>query len=333
MPRPVASEPQLLLAWAVQISLPQLAAQLVAYIDTRASITTFRLSARYTPSKAFGQLPEEIILQIGDRVRDAVFQREIKSWAKIDRCLTNTCSTTTSHVSPADRKKLPLPTSSTIAAGPMKKAFSDGSGQCHAERQARCYSMLTKPHSRSKMAKRIRVFARDFDIRPYFMLNRTYNTDRYASKVDAKAYLILPLVQVPLLSTHGDEDPTPTFAVNSTIDLSLLTNLTDNQLQKFKVAAMTLKLHPIHANDDEVVYEEKRVGESMDKGGLEDNDGDGYGEQEKASRCIDGIKDLDGNLLRSTITPSESQELPKTKQEKTSLRPQLMLLGCGEVTY
>lgn len=62
------------------------------------------------------------------------------------------------------------------------------------------------------------------------MLNRTYNTDSYASEVEAKADLILPLVQVPMLSTHGDEDPTPTYTTNSVIDLLFLTNITYNSL-------------------------------------------------------------------------------------------------------
>lgn len=82
------SEDRIMIAWAMPVSLPQLGARLEAYVETKAAITTLRSAARY---KSY-HLPEEIIQMIASNLQDIVFRHKMKSWIKIYKCATNTCS-------------------------------------------------------------------------------------------------------------------------------------------------------------------------------------------------------------------------------------------------
>lgn len=92
------SQDDLTLAWATPVSLAQIGARLAAYAETKGAITAFRLAIRDTSLPAFHNLPEEIIGMIASEVRDVAFERKMKKWIKISRCLANTC-TSMSHVS------------------------------------------------------------------------------------------------------------------------------------------------------------------------------------------------------------------------------------------
>ena len=84
------------IAWAARVSFAQLGARLTAYIETRASITTFRLAARYTSSTAFRNLPEELISMIANQAYDHSFYDNVHEWLCIEDCFAGEC-TTLSH--------------------------------------------------------------------------------------------------------------------------------------------------------------------------------------------------------------------------------------------
>ncbi|KAI4219031.1 MAG: hypothetical protein L6R36_008604, partial [Xanthoria steineri] len=84
------------IAWAARVSFAQLGARLTAYIETRASITTFRLAARYTSSTAFRNLPEELISMIANQTYDHSFYDNVHEWLCIEDCFAGEC-TTLSH--------------------------------------------------------------------------------------------------------------------------------------------------------------------------------------------------------------------------------------------
>lgn len=91
------SSEKLTIAWAAPVSFAQLGARLISYIETRASITTFRLAARYTPSPAFCMLPEELVLMIANEVSDQSFRTNMNDWVHASDCLANRC-TSLSHM-------------------------------------------------------------------------------------------------------------------------------------------------------------------------------------------------------------------------------------------
>ncbi|KAL9024650.1 MAG: hypothetical protein Q9180_007844 [Flavoplaca navasiana] len=66
------------LAWAAQVSLVQLGARLVAYTDTKATITAFRIAVRHAASKPLGTLPEEVLDLIVEELREMVFEPELE---------------------------------------------------------------------------------------------------------------------------------------------------------------------------------------------------------------------------------------------------------------
>ena len=68
------------LAWAVAVDEAQPAARLEAYVETKAAITTFRLSVPRGVSLAMSSLPPEVLTMIADNVRDLVYQGKIRGW-------------------------------------------------------------------------------------------------------------------------------------------------------------------------------------------------------------------------------------------------------------
>ncbi|KAL8687554.1 MAG: hypothetical protein Q9218_006306, partial [Villophora microphyllina] len=86
-------------AWAAQVSLPQLAARLISYIESKASITAFRLAYRYTKSTAFRNLPEEVISMIANEVRNIDFPAGMQSFVLMNKCLMGHCDAR-DHISP-----------------------------------------------------------------------------------------------------------------------------------------------------------------------------------------------------------------------------------------
>ena len=86
-----ASE-KITIAWAARVSFAQLGARLTSYIETRASITTFRCAARYTPIKALHKLPEELISMIANQVSDQSFYGNVTEWVQAEDCLADRCT-------------------------------------------------------------------------------------------------------------------------------------------------------------------------------------------------------------------------------------------------
>lgn len=82
----------IIIAWAARVSFAQLGAGLSSYIETRASITTFRLAARYSSSAAFRRLPEELISAIVNQVSHQSFHDNVHEWLCIQDCLAGQCT-------------------------------------------------------------------------------------------------------------------------------------------------------------------------------------------------------------------------------------------------
>ena len=80
------------IAWAAQVSLPQLAARLIAYTDARASVNIFRLIALKSHIKALRGLPNEVFAMIASGLWQVVFKREIVTWIRRSECLNGSCS-------------------------------------------------------------------------------------------------------------------------------------------------------------------------------------------------------------------------------------------------
>ncbi|KAI4249513.1 MAG: hypothetical protein L6R42_008957, partial [Xanthoria sp. 1 TBL-2021] len=87
------SSEKITIAWAARVSFAQLGARLLSYFDTRASITTFRLAARYTSSTAFRKLPEELISIIANQVSHQSFCEDMRDWVQAEDCLAERCTT------------------------------------------------------------------------------------------------------------------------------------------------------------------------------------------------------------------------------------------------
>lgn len=120
-------------AWAAQVSLAQLGTRLTAYTDTKASITTFRLVAQKSQSKALRNLPEEVHELIASEVREPVFEREIKIWVKRSGCLNHFCSM------------------------PYKECEDEETYDRHLKDIEDWSNILTSLDGESKFAKRVRV--------------------------------------------------------------------------------------------------------------------------------------------------------------------------------
>ncbi|KAL8956310.1 MAG: hypothetical protein Q9193_006140, partial [Seirophora villosa] len=250
------------LVWAAQVSLVELGARLTSFVETRASITTFRLATRASPITACHQMPEELVEMIVVMIRDMAFERNLKKWVQIGMCLAETCNTW-SHFS-ADEID-------DISNMPVfdQTALEEKAERRHEERLEQWHTDLTDPNGKSDIAKCVRIFAGDFSISPYFMISSLYPTPDapYEVTVDAKAYLILPLARTPVVFVSADfteVDEKLSFGVEGVVDDSLLTGLTADQHKKFSAAARALSLLPYDADEDGLLYATYADNEKVD---------------------------------------------------------------------
>lgn len=86
------SSQDLVIAWAVEVSLPQLGASLLAWAETKSAITALRREARKTLLKPLHNLPEEMLSRIADKLDDMTFRENMEAWIKMCACLTGECN-------------------------------------------------------------------------------------------------------------------------------------------------------------------------------------------------------------------------------------------------
>ncbi|KAL8789083.1 MAG: hypothetical protein Q9213_001346 [Squamulea squamosa] len=233
------SSENVLLAWAAQVSLPQLGARLVAYTETKASITTFRLVVQKAQFMAHRGLPVEILAHITSEVRETVFQREEKVWINIHACLTDTCATL-SHIPQEDIDEYLSFCTTDQWVNDMEANFADYARAYHQDTKNEWCETLTALDGKSIFAKRVR------------------GPGCHDCSVTAEAYLILlPTMRAPIDTSSGDE--VATFAIKGTVDHSLLKGLSKVQLQQFRDAARALDLH---RSEDKNEYEPAYMAES-----------------------------------------------------------------------
>ena len=79
------------LAWAVPVNHARLGARCEAYIETRASITTFKICSE--KSKLLSVLPGEVIGLITDELTDLVYVEKMVYWLCAQNCVTGKCTT------------------------------------------------------------------------------------------------------------------------------------------------------------------------------------------------------------------------------------------------
>lgn len=163
------------------------------------------------------------------------------------------------------------------------------------------------------------MIARDFGIRPFFLVNGWANTEkerRLYRSVDTKAYLILPVDQgywSPLVRNKfiGQDSKHPIY-------LSRYKAKSKNQLGRFATAARILKLHEDDKHEDESGYLTPKKQRIM--------------EFERDS-CEAMAKNI-SILMRDVITEKDpawpgTQGAERTLSTET-IQPRLMIFRCRE---
>ncbi len=151
-------------------------------------------------------------------------------------------------------------------------------------------------------------------------------------EVYAKGYLIIPLTRSPIHASCGED--TNSFTVESLLDLQMLTDLTDDQRQKFKAAATLLNLHAYDAKEDDSVYlaydakEKKLVCQdcqsaemwSEDHSMYTDSADGGHGDKQQSGAVGQEVKHDNGagktELPAPSVLPSPPQLATHVKMEK-----------------
>lgn len=77
------------LTWAIPVTAHLLGARLEAYVESKATISTFRLCARHgNPAVApVAKLPAELINEILGHVGHSYFEEKLPRWADTTRCM------------------------------------------------------------------------------------------------------------------------------------------------------------------------------------------------------------------------------------------------------
>ena len=360
------------LTWATPVNLAQLGARLTAYAETKAAITTLRLAIRDTTLFAFHSLPEEIIGMIASEVRDITFRQKMKQWVKIGKCLTNTC-TTLSHLDQAQLEYLDFlaeePPSRISKKRLSDKFFWESAAEEHQGDVGRYCEALSNLEGSSEVARSAQVlddpplqllcissnllpevFTQDFGIRPYFRIQKSYDSDWQIVKcIHAEAFLTLPLLRAPLFTTSGPR--VGLFSFCSIIDPSTLRELSRNQLQQFKTATNILNLHPCSPKEDETLFGDNlNIGGASSSGWNTEPGGSEYGDDHSEDARSDAVTseqasfqghktvaarrqepdhpDDEGNAIGSS---SEEMGHDRRNLNKKEMWPRLMIIGCGSI--
>lgn len=93
---------------------------------------------------------------IAKNVRDMVFEQRMKSWIKIDKCLTNDCSTL-SHVESQEIVEMNEAYDGSLSKGELEEALGDEAAETHMWTVERWFEMLTSLDGASEIAKCVRV--------------------------------------------------------------------------------------------------------------------------------------------------------------------------------
>lgn len=90
------------MSWAIPVSVAQLGARLMTYVNSKATITTFKFAAAKAPDgSALLNVPPELLSIIIQQVRDKELERQIRWWIKMSRCVTKTYTAST-HLNCSD---------------------------------------------------------------------------------------------------------------------------------------------------------------------------------------------------------------------------------------
>ena len=149
------SSKNVFLAWAAQVSFVQLGARLVAYTDTKATITAFWIAVRHAASKPLGTLPEEMLDLIVQELREMVPEPEQEEWARRMKCLTDTC-TPLSHIPLEELIESEFWDGST-ANEDLEDEFADDAYNRHQTTREHWSQVLMSLDGNSKFARRVRV--------------------------------------------------------------------------------------------------------------------------------------------------------------------------------
>ncbi|KAL8674294.1 MAG: hypothetical protein Q9168_001287 [Polycauliona sp. 1 TL-2023] len=325
-PEPFCSH-NVFIAWAARVLVAQLGARLTAYADTKASVVTLRLLAQKGGSTGLGALPGEVIELIAEQLRNFVFEPEIETWILRMKCLSNTCLTW-SHLSSEDHWR-PSDDDEEIQDTRVDIAYDR-----HVDTKSFWCDMLMSPRGNTKFEQRIQDFTRDFGIRPYFLVNKTWSDCYRSWSATAEAYLILPVLRAPIGSMPADD--AATFLIKHSIDMSLLNDLSEDQRQKFLYAATVLKLHRYDKDENESELIEVTDEEEYDFDYDFDDDSSGEEKDKEKEAELDGDVDVNKDAaetgsLGSSKSPPQSNERAKLTFRKERIEPRLMLLGSTEL--
>lgn len=81
-------------AWATPVDPFILGAQVEAYTESKAPISTFQLCVKYAGAhgKALGRLPPELVENVVGHIRRAIVEQRLRHWQKMELCCKDECS-------------------------------------------------------------------------------------------------------------------------------------------------------------------------------------------------------------------------------------------------
>ena len=161
----------------------------------------------------------------------------------------------------------------------------------------------------------LKVILEDFGILPYYVLKSISDRFQHPPRLEAKAYLTIPLHQTPIRSDMNDGSSRG-WAVDSVVDSSVLEGLTETHLNGFREVRRLLRLHPFDSSEDEAAYIDQHGGH-IHSG----NNGDSY--SALANREKDGIDD------KELIDHSSQDDKMQYRYQIRQVKPELMILGTG----
>ncbi|KAL8833017.1 MAG: hypothetical protein Q9170_004563 [Blastenia crenularia] len=301
--------PGVFMAWAAEVSLAQLSARILAYAETKAVITTFRLVVEHAKIG----LPDDVNNR--QQCPELAFMDRIGDFVQKRKCLMGQCDPL-SHFPPERIAAVVAEIMSKMdgvqkpkdyLAEDVSMALQDEADDLHDTGVVRYCRMLTTLTGGSQFAKAVQCFTADFKLRPYFLVQQDYDDYGYTegTEAEAKAYLTLPVHFIPFKYANGEGSLT--FSVRSPVDRSALKELSEEKRMRFTHVSNLLHLHPFDDKEDEGRFDE---------------------EIERARSKVLGLG-VDFEEAGSHIRVDHSQGM-ETEGDTKKITPSLMFLGYEE---
>lgn len=321
------------LAWAVAVDQSQLIARVIAYVKAKDSMVTLMLCHKHSTSRAFRKTPREVMNMIQRFLQDKEYEDEYPQWHSARGCAHSQCKPVDHFAKHEivdrlesgwdwldDRGKLweeSIERHDLVIIDYLKTVRfinrKQNARMLRRGKKVNC-SPLSLNFDGDQLTGMTQILLQKFGICPYFTIIEMHYTEcefMYDWVADVSAYLAMPITQVV-----PESRPAPgkaSYVVQKTLDPQRISRkLSEDVGPRFQKVMNRLRLNAPHT--PALVYKRRSLEE--------------LGHEWMESKVL--LSD-DEDSEQQLVICRECHDAVCHKDEQEVMRPELMMLGSGEM--